>query len=269
MLARGLQGDAKATGRISTDLQNKPLYSMPMAQLVAAKQEMQQKLSRNLAHDLRNEISLILHLISEMRKIGESPALQQMLDQINEQVKNLSEIALRLRRVAADYPTDVMPINLSALLRAAVKLAELLCPVKEPMLKCAIQDPVPEYYGNSEGLLSAFTAVLVNALEAVNSAGQVSVSMHFDVGKDGYQICIADDGIGIPAENLAKIFDVYFTTKAGKRAGHSMAIAYRVVQQHLGFIQVTSEPNVGTQVRISLPARRDPLPLSDWNQPAV
>ena len=69
--------------------------SLPVAQLVAAKQEAQQKMARVLSHDLRNELALMMHTISEMRKLGESPALQLLLDHINDQVKNVAEMAQR------------------------------------------------------------------------------------------------------------------------------------------------------------------------------
>jgi signal transduction histidine kinase len=259
-----LQDRHKGTWLLLLTEKESAVKSLPVAQLVAAKQEAQQKMARVLSHDLRNELALMMHTISEMRKLGESPALQLLLDHINDQVKNVAEMAQRLRLIARDYLPDVMPINLSALLHAAVTLAELLCPRKGATLLLDIDDQAPEYYGNSEGLLSAFTALVVNALEAVASDGQVAVSMSFDVDSNGYQISITDNGVGITAEAMSKIFDMYYTTKPGKSAGQSLAMVYRVVQQHLGIVQFTSEPNVGSQVRVSLPAKHDSLPWSDW-----
>ncbi len=69
---------------------------------------------------------------------------------------------------------------------------------------------------------------------------------------------------------MPHIFDAFFTTKLRKEDGLGLAIAYRVIQTHQGLVQVNSEPGAGTEVRVTLPARHDALPDSQWfNRPAA
>jgi signal transduction histidine kinase len=69
----------------------------------------------------------------------------------------------------------------------------------------------------------------------------------------GVEIRVADQGVGIPAENLDKIFRLYFTTKAGG-SGIGLAMVYRIVQMHDGQVDVESTTGKGTTVVLTLPA---------------
>jgi signal transduction histidine kinase len=66
------------------------------------------------------------------------------------------------------------------------------------------------------------------------------------------EIDVEDTGVGIPPENLGRIFDLYFTTKE-KGSGIGLSMVYRIVQLHDGDIEVQSTPGAGTKFRILLP----------------
>ncbi|HKV37292.1 MAG TPA: ATP-binding protein, partial [Pyrinomonadaceae bacterium] len=68
---------------------------------------------------------------------------------------------------------------------------------------------------------------------------------------------ISDSGIGIAPENVAKIYDPFYTTKGvGQGTGLGLAVTYGIVQEHAGHITVDSKPGHGTTFRITLPAAR-------------
>ena len=71
------------------------------------------------------------------------------------------------------------------------------------------------------------------------------------------RITVRDQGIGIPEENLKKIFDPYFTTKS-KGSGLGLATTYSIIKNHDGIIEVVSEPGAGTTFYIFLPASDKP-----------
>ena len=110
--------------------------------------------------------------------------------------------------------------------------------------------------------------LLVNARDAMPSGGQLSISTdrqdltEAQVEKNpdalaGPHVClsVSDTGCGIPKENLPQIFDPFFTTKeVGKGTGLGLATVYSIVQQHHGWIAVTSEVNKGTTFKIYFPA---------------
>ncbi len=96
-----------------------------------------------------------------------------------------------------------------------------------------------------------FFNVLSNAIEAIEGEGRIAVVTE----RDGNRILIrvTDDGAGIAAEHLDRIFDPGFTTKGPVGTGLGLAICYQIVHEHGGEISVESCPGVGTKVKIVLP----------------
>jgi signal transduction histidine kinase len=96
--------------------------------------------------------------------------------------------------------------------------------------------------------------LVTNALHAVEPGGQVTVTTLET--PQGPTIEVADNGCGIPEENLPKIFDPFFTTKpVGQGTGLGLSISYRIVEEHKGTIQVHSKVGEGTRFVIQLPPR--------------
>jgi PAS domain S-box-containing protein len=116
-----------------------------------------------------------------------------------------------------------------------------------------------------------FYNLMTNAVEAMPAGGTLTVRMEnarIDAGdarpvKEGayLRITFSDEGRGIPAENLPRVFDPYFTTKemgAQKGTGLGLAVCYSVLQNHGGHIALDSEPGKGTMVTLHFPALPDP-----------
>jgi len=106
-------------------------------------------------------------------------------------------------------------------------------------------------------LNQVFLNLLVNAVQAIEAAeGCIRVgSRHVD----GFvEVEVEDDGVGIPQQNLDRIFDPGFTTK-GVRVGTGLglSISYRIVQDHQGRIDVWSEPGRGTRFTVAIPVDLD------------
>jgi signal transduction histidine kinase len=90
-----------------------------------------------------------------------------------------------------------------------------------------------------------------NAVQAMPGGGTLTMSAA--AARDGrVEIRVSDTGVGIPPENLARIFDLYFTTKSSG-TGIGLSLVYRTVQLHNGDIEVESTPGVGTTFIIRVP----------------
>jgi PAS domain S-box-containing protein len=114
----------------------------------------------------------------------------------------------------------------------------------------------PEAYGNAGKLQQVFTNLILNARDAIPDGGRITVST--GTAEDGSLIAeISDTGIGIAPENVAKIYDPFYTTKGvGQGTGLGLAVSYGIIQEHAGRITVESEPGQGTTFRITLPSAR-------------
>ncbi len=107
-------------------------------------------------------------------------------------------------------------------------------------------------------LNQVFLNLLINSKQAIKDEGTITITT-FAKDKKIY-IIFEDDGIGIPKENLHKIFDPGFTTKgSGIGTGLGLSICYQIIQNHRGEIRVESELGKGTRFTISLPMNLDQL----------
>jgi two-component system, NtrC family, sensor kinase len=114
----------------------------------------------------------------------------------------------------------------------------------------------PEAYGNAGKLQQIFTNLILNARDAIPDGGRIIVAT--ETADDGSLVAeISDTGIGIAPENVAKIYDPFYTTKGvGQGTGLGLAVSYGIVQEHAGRITVDSTPGQGTTFRIILPTAR-------------
>jgi two-component system, NtrC family, sensor kinase len=114
----------------------------------------------------------------------------------------------------------------------------------------------PLVYGNAGKLQQVFTNLILNARDAIPEGGKINLST--SSSEDGSLVVeVSDTGIGIAPENVAKIYDPFYTTKGvGRGTGLGLAVSYGIVQEHAGHIGVDSTPGRGTSFRITLPSAR-------------
>jgi PAS domain S-box-containing protein len=115
-------------------------------------------------------------------------------------------------------------------------------------------EELPEVHGNSGKLQQVFTNLILNARDSISN-GHGLITLKTRNGEDGQLVVeVADNGVGIAPEHVAKIYDPFFSTKGiGGGTGLGLAVTYGIVQEHSGHITVSSTPGEGSTFRISLP----------------
>lgn len=115
---------------------------------------------------------------------------------------------------------------------------------------------LPQIHGNAKQLIQVFLALMLNAIDAMEGVGKLTVSTSLNEERsDELLIEFSDTGFGIPREDLNKIFDPFFTTKVtGRGTGLGLSICYSIVQEHRGRILVHSQLGRGSTFRVYLPA---------------
>jgi two-component system NtrC family sensor kinase len=169
---------------------------------------------------------------------------------IHHAVQRGAEIIERLRQYLRDRSTDLRPVDLQKLMNETVELMQpMLHQGQNIRLTTSIQ-PVPRVRGNVTDLRRVFTNLIMNAIEAMPSGGDLCVSLDDHNGNVRAQV--SDTGVGIPREQQKKIFYPYFSTKR-EGTGLGLSSAQRIVLSYGGDIRVQSEPGKGTRFIVELP----------------
>jgi signal transduction histidine kinase len=112
--------------------------------------------------------------------------------------------------------------------------------------------------GNSGKLQQVFLNLFLNARDAMEQGGTLTVETSSN--EVSARVEIIDSGCGIPEENLARIYDPFFTTKGAKKGtGLGLSITYGIVKEHGGSIGVLSQPGQGTRFHLEFPLVRKPV----------
>jgi signal transduction histidine kinase len=149
---------------------------------------------------------------------------------------------------------DRRSVNLNDLLRDTVKLAHAEFGRRIRVNADLADLPAVECF--PQALNQVFLNLLVNACQAIEGEGQITIRTHMENG--WVHVSIADTGRGMTAEEKARAFQVGFTTKpVGEGIGIGLSIAKEVVEErHGGSIEFESEPGVGTTFHVRIPVRQ-------------
>jgi len=152
--------------------------------------------------------------------------------------------------------TEFCEVNVARVMDDTLQLLEPQLRRNQIEIVRRYDEDAPEAYGNAGKLQQVFTNLILNARDAIPDGGRIIVAT--ETADDGSLVAeIADTGIGIAPENVAKIYDPFYTTKGvGQGTGLGLAVSYGIVQEHAGRITVDSTPGQGTTFRIILPTAR-------------
>lgn len=235
-----------------------------------AAEQRQQEFLDDIAHDLRNPLAAIkgqaqLMLRQLDRKGAVAPerlrsglhGIQIGVEQMSAQIAELQDVALL--RSGQPLALTTVPMNLVALVNDTVEIARQLSSGHE----IVVEADVPELIGRWDQLRlrRVFDNILGNAVKFSPGGGQVSVVVARHEHPDGpwARIDVRDEGVGIPAADLDRIFERFQrgsnVTGRIRGTGIGLAGARQIVGQHGGSITVSSEEGSGTTVTVSLPLR--------------
>ena len=186
--------------------------------------------------------------------IPENDPKYALLQKVQRQTDRATDIVGNLLNFSrAGSSADFSEIDLNRILEDTLQLLEV--PLRHGKIEIAkkFTPTLPKIYGNAGKLQQVFTNLILNARDAVNGhGGRIELETKTDC--DGVSIKVADNGAGISAENLSKIYDPFFTTKeVGKGTGLGLAVTYGIIEEHGGQIRVESEPEKGTTFNLSFP----------------
>ena len=211
------------------------------------------RLTSGVAHEVKNPLNAIaihLELLKERLGVGSDEA-QHSVAVIESQIRRLDRVVQGFLRFIRPRELNLNPVDLNALLEGLISLLEPEWQPKGIRFTFRPESSLPLVTGDEELLHQAFMNIVLNACQAMPSGGTIRVDTTRE-SRDTAKVSIADEGAGIPAEDLEKIFRLYYTTKPDG-SGIGLSLVYRIVQEHDGSIDVSSEVGRGTTMTVRLP----------------
>ncbi|HXN06465.1 MAG TPA: ATP-binding protein [Nitrospiria bacterium] len=229
------------------------LSDLIKAQKVAAWQEV----ARRLAHEIKNPLTPIQLATQRLRKkyFEKAQDLETVMDEstkiILNEVNSLKAMVDEFTQFARMPVSRPEPLRLHPLLQDVIFLYQNAH--KDVRFHRSFDDALPVVHADPEQMKRVFINLFENALEAVNLNGEIWVRTSWQNSERRVQIEIADNGIGIEAGDLDKLFLPYFSKKK-EGTGLGLAIVHRIISDHHGTIRIENNSPKGTKVIIELPA---------------
>jgi len=208
------------------------------------------QLASGVAHDLRNPLFAIKNAVYFLRMVLEEPEaeVKESLDILNREVGTSERIISSLLDFARPKPLVRRNVDINDVIREA--LSRITVPRNVEVVS-QLDKSLPSILTDPDQLGQVFGNIILNAIQAMPEGGLLTVKSEVP-SPEWVGISFADTGIGIPRENLRKLFEPLFTTKA-KGIGLGLAITKTLVEAHDGTIKVQSEVGKGSTFTVRLP----------------
>ncbi len=214
------------------------------------------EVSAGVAHEIRTPLTSIKLFIQSLETVF--PLDDETLEDfsiIKREIDRMEEIINRFLEFARPAEPKFESVNVNQILSDAISLLKTRIKDKKIIIETEYDENLPPIAGDGKQLGQVFLNMLLNSIEAMPDGGRITVATNIisisGEGKKLLKITIADTGCGISPDLRRYIFDPFFTTK-DSGTGMGLAIAFTVIEQHGGLIEVESEPGEGATFMVYL-----------------
>ena len=217
-------------------------------------------IAAGVAHELNNPLAVVSSRIELMLAAGAelSPQMREDLDVVHRNARRASRIAAELLNSARQRPSERRPIQLNQLVEETLLIFREQMRREGIAITTVFDNSLPPVIGDRTALGQVLINLLTNARDAMSGGGgSIRIETGAANGRPGFmQLSVSDTGRGIPADALARIFDVFYTTKS-TGTGLGLWLCRRIMLEHQGRIDVQSEVGKGATFVMTLPAEAD------------
>jgi signal transduction histidine kinase len=179
------------------------------------------------------------------------PDVSKHLTVIQNEIRRLDEVVVGFLKFARPEELRLQPVKLADLISDVVTTAAPEAQKNGVQVKVECPATLPDVNADPGMLRQALLNLALNGCQAMQEGGTLRIGCR-PAPRGKVEIDIEDTGVGIPPENLNRIFDLYFTTKE-TGTGIGLSMVYRIVQLHDGEVEVQSTPGAGTRFRLVFP----------------
>jgi two-component system, OmpR family, phosphate regulon sensor histidine kinase PhoR len=224
----------------------------------------------NLSHELRTPLASIKALVDTLRDgaIEDPPAAEHFLERMEVEVDEMTQMVqelLELSRIeSGQAPLRLFPTAITALVEPVMARLHTQAERANLTLNLVLTSELPEVMVDADRVRTVILNLVHNAIKFTPAGGYVTVSARTvpDTIADAVVISVADTGVGIPTEDVPRIFERFYKAdraRSGGGTGLGLAIAKHTVQAHNGQIWVESTEDVGSTFSFTLPLVNLPL----------
>ena len=209
------------------------------------------QLAGSVGHELRNPLGVISNSVYFLKLTQQdaNEMTQEYLNTIDGEVRNADKIVRDLLDFGRTRPPDRRTITIAELVQ---RVLERLPPPEGIQVQPEIPAELPAVSVDPQQIDMVLNNLVTNAYQAMPQGGMLSLSAHLLAEKHAVSLAIRDTGNGIPPENMDKLFEPLFTTKA-RGIGLGLALCKNLMEANGGDITVQSTPGVGSTFSINLP----------------
>ena len=269
-------------GSVLRDAEGRPLGHVLIFQDVTQVVEMEKDLARSerlaavgelsakIAHEIRNPLAAISGSIEILRGNLSTPGAEsepaRLMDIVVRETERLDDLIGDFLRYARPRPLKLVSVRLDALARDVLEMLDASRPSRVELRAEGLA--AAEVAGDADQLRQLLWNLCLNAVQAMPEGGRLEVSTQvgsqgaLEAGRNGAsgervsehwaEIAVQDEGVGMPPDVQARIFEPFYTTKPDG-SGLGLATVHRIVESHGGALQIDSQPGQGTRVRVLLP----------------
>jgi signal transduction histidine kinase len=224
----------------------------------AAKLATMGELAASIAHELNNPLATVMLRIESLLAQATADTPQwRALTVVEQEVERMGQLVANLLQFSRRGQPQMSALDVREEIDNTLALIHYHLRNHRIIVVRQFAPEVPLLHADRQQLRQVFLNLLTNASDAMAQGGTLTLGVTAGVlepDSPAVMIEVTDTGVGITPEDMPRVLEPFFTTKAeGKGTGLGLAICRRVVQEHQGTLALTSTVGVGTTVRIALP----------------
>lgn len=215
-----------------------------------------------LSHHIKNILQGVRggsYLIDMGLQGHDESLIQQGWSIVEKNQDRINQLVMDMLTFSTERRPKLEPGNINELAAEIHELMHVGAEEAQVKLQLALGDNIPTAMFDSEGIHRAVLNIVINAIEAVDDQGSGIVEIRTGASSDRLEVWVevADNGPGIPEDQLETIFSIFESTKGARGTGIGLAVSQKILREHGGQVIVDSQENVGTRFRLIWPACED------------
>ncbi|MCP4650432.1 MAG: response regulator [PVC group bacterium] len=222
------------------------------------------QLAAGISHELNQPLTGVKGFAqAALMDLQEANPLRNDLQKIIEQADRMDIIIKNVRFFARKSEFKMEEMDINKPIEDSLGLLNEQLRVHNVRITRSLSEDILQIKGDRNQLQQVFLNLITNARDAIDAlnrpeGGEIIISTSMSLDKKNIEIIFQDTGGGIPQEHLEHVFNPFYTTKSPNGGmGLGLSIAYRIIENHKGTVEVDSEEGYGTKFRITLPVGND------------